>query len=136
MICLPAISAYRNRGFTLLEILVAVSLLSIALLVIARLFSAGSRAIFSSEERVSIAVRADVRMREVLSEDLSVEKAWSEITDDGYRLDVSVNETLTERMAGLPVRLMEITVSIYRPGGSDKKPFTLRTVRMIQRELK
>jgi len=132
MICLPSISVHRNRGFTLLEVLVAVSLLSIALLVIARLFSAGSRAIFSSEDHVSIALRADLRMREVLCEDLSVEKAWSEVTDDGYRFDVSVNETLAERMAGLPVRLMEITVSVYRPGGSDKKPFTLRTMRQIK----
>lgn len=132
MICFTSISAHRDRGFTLLEILVAVSLLSIALLVISRLFSTGSRAIFSSEDRVAIAVRADVRMREVLCEDLSVEKVWSETADDGYRFDVSINETLAERMAGLPVRLMEVTVSIYRPGGSDKKPFTLRTMRMIQ----
>ncbi len=132
MIRLPAMFAYRNRGFTLLEVLAAVSILSIALLVIARLFSGGSRAIFSSQDHVSVAVRTDIRMREVLCEDLSIEKAWSEITDEGYRLDASIKETLAERTAGLPMKLMEITVSIHRPEAPGKKSFTLKTMRLIK----
>ena len=84
----------------------ATAILGIAIAVVLQLFSANLRSISLSGDYVTAATRADAKMKEILNGDEKLsEKAFSETTDDGYRIDVSVTEVLKERTDTLPVKL-------------------------------
>lgn len=125
----------RRDGFTLLEVLVAISILGIALTIILQLFSANLRALSASEDYVSAVTKAEAKMREVLDDKDLSEKSWSEITDDGYRMDVSINETLTERTDNLQVRLLEVALTVYWTRNTKNKSLTLRTMKVVNKKV-
>lgn len=81
----------------------------------------------------SAAVRGDARIREILAEPSLAEKAWGEITEDGYRIDVSVSEVLKERTDNLPVKMMEIVITIRWNEERKEKSYQLKTVKMVER---
>ncbi len=122
-------------GFTLLEILVALALLGIALLVIVQLFSANLRGIAVSDDYVVAVARAESRMRELLYDDNLSEKDWSEFTDDGYRIDVSVKEAIKERTENLQVRLFDIGLAVSWRKGERQRFVTLRTLKVMNKAL-
>ncbi len=127
----------RDSGFTLLEVLVALSLLGIAVTVIMQLFSANLRALSMSEGQVNGVVRAESWMREILDLDESEieERTWSETDEMGYRMDVSIAEVLAERTEGLQVRLYEIVLTVRWLQGLQEKSTTLRTMRVVKRKI-
>ena len=51
------------KGFTLIEVIVALSILGIAITVILQLFSVNLRAISQSEDYVMALIQADLKMR-------------------------------------------------------------------------
>jgi len=120
-------------GFTLLEVLVALVIMSIAVTLIMQLFSANMRAVSTSGDMVSAVVRGDARVREILAEASLIEKDWREITEDGYRIEVSVSELLKDRTENLPVKMMEIIVTIRWNEERREKSFQLKTVKMVDR---
>ncbi len=124
-----------DSGFTLLEVLVALSILAIAVTVIFQLFSANLRAIRGSEDYVSAAVRAQIRLREVLLDPKLMETSWSETTVDGYRVDVVVTEALKERTKDLPVQLLGVTLTVYWTKGSKHKALTVKSMKMVVRKV-
>ncbi len=124
-----------HRGFTLLEVLVALAILSIAVTVVLQLFSSGLRAISASEDYVSASIKAEAKMREILADDKISEKSFSETTDDGYRLDVSINEVLKARTENLQVRLLEIDLIIHWTRGTKDRSLTLKTQKMVEKEV-
>ena len=129
-----------DQGFTLLEVLVAVALLGIAITVVLQLFSTDTRAISESGEYISASVSAESKMREILdmldddSENIS-ETSYSEITDDGYKMDVSIVEVLPERTENLQVRLLEISLTMHWMRGTHEKSFTLRTMKLLEKQV-
>jgi len=123
-----------SKGFTLLEVLVAVALLGIAITMVLQLFSSGLRAIAVSEDYVSAAARAEAKMREVLDSDTLAEGSASEITNDGYRLDVSMASTLRERTDTLQVMLMDILVTVYWTKGAKERSLSLRTMKLVNKQ--
>ena len=126
----------NRKGFTLLEVLVATSILGIAIAVILQLFSADLRAISLSADYVSASTRAQAKMTEILNSDESVsEKSFSEATDDGYRIDVSITEALKDRTENLPVKLLEIDLTIRWLRGTKERSLTMRTMRLVKREV-
>jgi type II secretion system protein I len=128
-------SLKQERGFTLLEVLVALSILSTAIILIFQLFSANMRNITLSEDYISAAVRADARMRDVLEDNTLTVNYWSEKTDDGYRIDVAVSDALQQRTGELPVRLLEVALTIHWTRNMKEKSFTLRTMKMVERKI-
>ncbi len=124
-----------REGFTLLEVLVALAILSIAVIVVIQLFSANLRAIAISGDYVSASIKAEAKMREILDDDKLSEKSWSETTDDGYRLDVSINEVLKARTENLQVRLLELDLIIHWIKGTKARSLTLRTLKMVEKEV-
>jgi prepilin-type N-terminal cleavage/methylation domain-containing protein len=122
-------------GFTLLEVLVATAILGIAVTVVLQLFSANLRAISASGDYVSAATKAGVKMREILSYDKLQEKSFSEVTDDGYRMEVSITDTLKERTENLQVRLLEINLTIQWMTGTKERALTLRTMKVVEKEI-
>jgi prepilin-type N-terminal cleavage/methylation domain-containing protein len=124
-----------DRGFTLLETLVATSLLGIAIAVILQLFSANLHSISESGDYVAAATRAEVKMREVLDNSDLAEKSYSEVTDDGYRMDVSITEALKDRTENLQIRLFEIALTMHWTDGSKEKSMTLRSMKAVKKEI-
>ena len=125
--------AFRGQGgFTLLEVLIATSILAIAVVVVIQLFSANLRGISLSDDYVSAVVKAHIKMREVLDNGDFSEGVLSETTDDGYRIDITMTEALTERTETLPVKLFEIDLVIFWEDGIREKSYTLKTLQFVQ----
>ncbi|OPY70889.1 MAG: hypothetical protein A4E57_00204 [Syntrophorhabdaceae bacterium PtaU1.Bin034] len=120
-------------GFTLLEVLVALSLLSIAVTVIFQLFSANMRAVSLSEDYLAALIKAESRMLEVVDRDGLAEGSWSETTDKGYRVDITVSDTLTQRTEVVPVKLLDVVLTVRWKSGTKEKAITLRTMKMVSR---
>ncbi len=125
----------ESNGFTLLEVLVATAILAIAVAVILQLFSANLRAISLSGDYVSAATKAESRMREILDDDKLSEKSFSETTDDGYRIDVSITDTLKDRTENLQVKLLQIDLTLRWVKGSKEKSLALSTMKMMKKEI-
>ena len=125
----------RQAGFTLLEVLVATAILGIAVAVVLQLFSANLRAISDSGDYVIAITRAEMKMREILADDNLSDKAYSETTNDGYRMDVSIAETLHDRTENLQTRLLEIVLTIHWTKGTKERDYTLRTMKMVKKAI-
>ena len=126
---------FSKRGFTLLEILVALAILGIAITIILQLFSANLRALSVSENYVSAVTKAEAKMREILDDTNLSEKSWSEVTDDGYRFDASITETLKDRTENLQVRLLEVALTVQWTEGLKKKSLTLKTMKVVNKQI-
>ncbi len=124
---------YFEAGFTLLEVLVALSLLGIAVVAVIQLFSIDLRSISLSEDYVAGTLAAQSKMREVLSEDEIAEKTWKGVTDDGYQFEVSISKSLKDRTEELQVRMYEIAVTVSWTKGFKKRSMTLRTQKLAQK---
>jgi len=124
-----------RSGFTLIEVLVAVSIMGIAIAVILQLFSANLRNISDSGDYVAAAIRAEIKMREIIDNNSLTEKSYSEITNDGYRMDVSITDTLKERTENLQVRLLEIALTVRWIKGTKDKSMTLRSMKVVRKEI-
>jgi type II secretion system protein I len=124
-----------KKGFTLLEVLVSLAIMAIAVTLVVQLFSADLRAIVRSGDITSAAVRGDSRIREILTEPFSADKVWSETTEDGYRMDVSISEVMKERTDNLPVRLMEVVLTVRWMEGIKEKSLSLKTVKMVEKAM-
>ena len=132
-----AFYADDDGGFTLLEILVSLVLLSVALIVVFQLFSANTKALALSGDYVAATVKAESKMREVLDiadEDIE-EGSKTERTDDGYTIDINIAETLEKRTEELPIQLMEVSVTVHWKKFMKEKSLTLRTVKLVTRKV-
>jgi len=125
----------RQGGFTLLEVLVATAILGITVTIVLQLFSAGLRTISISGDFVTAATRADAKMREVLDDDMLSETSYSESTDEGYRMDIVVSEVLQDRTENLFTKLLQIELTIYWFRGEKQKSLTLRTFKLVKKEI-
>jgi type II secretion system protein I len=124
-----------SSGFTLLEVLVALSLLGIAVVAVIQLFSMDLKSISISEEYVAGVLAAQSKMREVLSEEEIAEKAWRGVMDSGNPFEVSIVKTLPERTEELQVGMYEIAVTVYWTQGAKQRSMTLRTQKMVQKQI-
>ena len=130
------LGALRARdGFTLIEVLAAIALLAMAITVVLQLFSANLRALSTSEDYVLAAAKADAKMRQVLDDDKLAESSWSERTDDGYTINVSVAEAMKERTDNLQVKLLEITMTTSWAVGTKTKSITLKTMKTVEKKI-
>lgn len=123
----------RSEGFTLLEVIVAIAILGIAITIVLQLFSANLRAISVSGDYVSAATRAEAKMREILSDDRLTEKSFSEATQEGYRIDVSITDVIKERTENLQVKLLEVDLTISWIQGTKQKSMSLRTFKAVEK---
>jgi type II secretion system protein I len=124
-----------SEGFTLLEILVALAILATAVTIIFQLFSASLRNIAVSEDVVSAGVRAEAKMREVLSNEELAENSWTETTTDGYKFAVNITETLQEKTDSLPVQVLQIDLAITWTKNSKERSLHLKTYKTVNRQV-
>ena len=124
-----------RAGFTLLEVLVAMVLMSIALVAIIELFSANLRGLAKSDDYSHAVILAESKMREVLDSDELQERDWTETTSDGYRLDTLVRETARDRTENLQVRLFDIDLKVSWGRDSKERSLNLRTLKMVEKKI-
>ena len=124
-----------RSGFTLLEVLVAMVLLSIALVAIFELFSADLRGIAKSDDVSNAAMLAESRIREVLDEDNLAEKTWTETTEDGYRINTVVRSTADDRTQNLQIKLLEINLTVSWIKDSKERSLNLKTLKMVNKPI-
>jgi len=134
----PAGSSQAQAGFTLLEVLVALSILGIALTVILQVFSADLRNIKAAADYDEAAAKAAARMRSIVEyETPSEPKTWVETSQGGYTMAVAVDNYIPERTENLPVKMMQIELTIQWPGiskgRSGSKSLTIRTIKIVGR---
>lgn len=124
-----------NDGFTLLEVLVAFVLLATAVTVVLQLFSANFKTLSTSEEYINAVIKAESVMREVLGNDDLVEKMWSETTPEGYRIDIRVHPVHQERTRDLPLKLLEIDLTVSWRSGAKERSVRVRTIKAAKQEV-
>lgn len=125
----------HHNGFTLLEILVALAIMSIALVVVFQLFSANMRGIIASGDYINASMLAESKMREVLSEDKLTEKSSSDVTEDGHQIDVVVTDADEKRTDNLQVKLLKIDVTVHWKKGSRERTITLETMKLVKKQV-
>ena len=128
-------SLSTNEGFTLLEVLVAMVLLSVALVAILQLFSINLRSIAASEDFAKAVMRAEATMRDVLDDDDIAEKSSSETTPDGYRIDVAITNAEEKRTENLPLKLLQISLTVHWKDGVKERALTLKTMKAVTKKI-
>lgn len=128
-------SPNTRAGFTLLEVLVAMALLSIALVSIIQLFSINLRGIATSEDLAKAVMRAEATMRDVLDDEDIAEKSSSETTPDGYRVDVAITKAEEARTENLPLELLQISLTVHWKDGVKERTLTLKTMKAVTKKI-
>lgn len=126
-------TVYARKGFSLLEILVALVLLSLAAVLLFQLFSRSSRNISVSEDYVAAALVAESSMRKVLDADDLQEGTLSEAKDSRYKVESRIAEVLKDRTENLQFKVLEVDMAVKWPVGSKEKVIRLRTLKLIDK---
>jgi len=121
------------RGFTLIEIMVALTVIGFAVVYLVQLFSANLRTVGTSQDYMEAMTRAEAVMREITERDKIDETSWQEETDQGYRVAVSVSEAEKERTEDLPVKLLRIEMTFSWETARKKKSLILRSLKAVDR---
>jgi general secretion pathway protein I len=134
--CIPR-SEFCNsqRGFTLLEVLVALALLSIAMAVILQLFSANLKGIAASDDYLNAVLKAESKLRDILDDDKLTEKSLEDFTDEGYKIETVITGTSDDRTENLPVTLLEINLTVRWTKGLKERALTLRTMKLVKKQI-
>ena len=128
--------SYKNEsGFTLMEILVALTLMGITLTAFVQLFSGSLRTVSKSQDYVYASIRADAAMREVMERsDLDVD-SWTETDEEGYILDVTVSEVDEERFEELDeYKLLQIDLALKWMKGESERVIKLSSMQVVHIE--
>ncbi|MCP4682517.1 MAG: type II secretion system protein [Desulfobacterales bacterium] len=129
-------AALRPReGFTLIETLVAVSILAISLVVIMQLFSGGLKSGKLSGDYTRGIFHAREKMEEVLLVEKLEEMAQEGDFDDDYRweADVVKIEPEDEEDEKLPFDAYNIRVDVKWDMGGKEKHFEVSTMRLAEK---
>jgi general secretion pathway protein I len=124
-----------EKGFALIEILVAVSVLAISLVVIFQLFSGGLKSRKLSEYYTRGVFHAREKMAEILlTPDLSEGETQGEFEDAYEWQAVITRVTPEEDQEKVPVELLNIAIHITWHEGEKKKSFVIDTLKVAEKE--
>jgi prepilin-type N-terminal cleavage/methylation domain-containing protein len=130
----------NHAGFTLLEVVVSLAVLSLGVTLTLSLISGSLRNIRNAQLRGRVVQHAETVMETILLDD-TIRQATTLPGDfqDGtrwlakveeYQQQETVGQTLTPQQAGLPLGLLSYTVEVFSPG-SNTADFTLRTLKLV-----
>jgi len=124
-----------EKGFTLIEIMVAMAVLAIALTVIFELFSGGLRLAGKSENYS----RAIFYGRQLL-EEICLQKNLSENEEEGefaggytWRYEIKPLSVLIEQNGdnNFSLKIFDVKVSVFWPSGENKKTINFETFKTV-----
>ncbi len=131
-----------HKGFTLLEILLAISILGVAMTVIMQQFSAGLRIARVSQNYTIATIYAKQKLEEILVEEEMQEKEDSGSFDDGYSWRISIMP-YEEYMEGeedenlfdlLPMEMYRLESVVSWVEGEKEKNITLATLKTVKKK--
>lgn len=130
----------EQKGFTLIETLVAIMILAICLTVILQLFSGGMKAARISGDYTRAVFHAREKMEEILLIRKMEEGSAEGRFDDGYgwAAEIALHEPLPDigaaEEAGPPkeMKLFRIMVSVYWDTDSRRRSFDLETLHLAE----
>jgi len=124
-----------NDGFTLIEILVAISILAISLVVILQLFSGGLKSSRLSDEYTRGIFHAREKMGEVLlSKEVSAGETEGEFSDSfRWKCQIELIESVEEDEEKLPFNMFNIKVDIIWDAGGKEKRFQVSTIKIVEK---
>ncbi|HMK61845.1 MAG TPA: prepilin-type N-terminal cleavage/methylation domain-containing protein [Dissulfurispiraceae bacterium] len=120
----------NRNGFTLLEILVAFSLISVVLVVIMQIFSAGMRSLSLSDSYVNASANAEAIMRNITENEDFPSVELSGTTRDGYRFNAAISKAFEDRTRSLNVELYEVRLTVYWNDGVRERSMSVDTLKM------
>lgn len=120
-----------NYGFTLIEVVVALAILSLAIVTIIQLFSQGLRLLKLSGDHQRAVLLADQKMREFDPTRESIETGEDGEFSWERRVEIApMPEELT--VPGVaPLRVFRVSVQVRWSGGRSVEVATLRTAREV-----
>ncbi len=119
-----------DAGFTLLEIMMALVIISIGIVAVVSLSRTNLKGLDRANDQLEASMRAQAKMQEVQSLPSWKTKAWSTTDDAGYTYDVTIEETMKERTDSLAVIMNEITVTTTWMRGHNRKRIILKTAKL------
>jgi len=132
-----------QKGFTLIETLVAVMILAISLVVVMQLFSGGLKSNKISNDYLYGIFHAREKMEELLLSGELLPGSFSGEFDDGYQwhavidfaseLNGELNGEEDEMAAKIPVSMMSIQLDVIWKTGSREKHYNLSTTALTDR---
>ena len=128
------ISTDSDRGFTLIETLVAISILAVSLVVILQLFSGGLKSSRLSDEYTRGIFHAREKMDEILLAGELTEGVIGGDFDDGFRwraeaLHLDIKEAGDVK---LPFRAFNIKVDVMWDAGGHEKHFAISAIKLVK----
>ena len=124
-----------NRGFALIEILVAVSVLAISLVVIFQLFSGGLKSRKLSEQYARGVFHAREKMAEILLTPVLSEGETQGEFEDAYEWQAVVTRVVSgDDEEKLPVVLLNIKIQINWREGEKEKSFVIDTLKTAEKK--
>ncbi len=129
-------SRVSNKGFTLIEILVAISILSISLVVILQLFSGGLKSSRLSDRYTRGIFHAREKMEEILlGTEFADEVSEGEFEDSyRWRSEIVRIEQPEEEASKLPFDTYNIRVDIFWDEGDKEKGFSISTMKVVKKK--
>jgi general secretion pathway protein I len=131
-----------QRGFTLLEILLAISLLGIGLTVIMQQFSAGLRIASTSRDYTTATIYAKQKIEEFLVEEEMGEKEESGSFEDGYYWKVSITpyedyleEGESDLFEYLPLEMYRVESVVSWKEGERERHISLVTLKTVKKKV-
>jgi general secretion pathway protein I len=126
-----------DRGFTLVEVVVALAILGVGLIVIIELFSGGLRLGRISGEYTQAIGYARLKM-----EDITLARQMTEGIEEGefdknfrWKLEVKKVEVLPQEEAAeltLPIELYRIKMSVLWKSGSQERSAVIESLKLIK----
>ncbi len=128
-------SVSSQKGFTLIETLVAVMILSISLVVVMQLFSGGLKSNKISNDYMYGIFHAQEKMEELLLMDELLPGSFNGDFGDGYQWQAAIAFVGAEDDAAvkLPVSTMSIRLDISWLNGNREKHYILSTTALTDR---
>jgi general secretion pathway protein I len=125
-----------NRGFTLLEVLIAMMILTISIVVIFQLFSGGLRSAKLSDGYTRAIFHARAKMEATLLAETLMEGETEGIIEEDYRWRLSIAPIVSEEGSEILTKsletLFQLTVDIIWTDGERERTFTIRTLHMAK----
>jgi len=123
-----------RSGFTLIETLVAISILAISLVVILQLFSGGLKSSRLSDEYTRGIFHAREKMDEILlARELTEGVIGGQFDDDfKWRAEARRFDIKEAKDAGLPFRAFNIKVEVLWDAGGTEKRFEISALKLVK----
>jgi len=119
-------------GFTLIEMLVAITLMALLLLPLMRSFSSGLLVKSRSDVLTEATVIADTELETVAANPVITGETSSDRQQGRYSIHTSVGRyTIGTFDEGLPVQPYEIRVTVSWPEGAQSRSVALRMLRLV-----